>query len=138
MIKRGLLTLMGLALVSFLGCAGLFAQATSQEATPAPKATTHHAMRRAHSANPMAQYQTGIHNVSGTLTTVDSSKHLVIVKDSDGIPFDFVVTRGTRIEVNGKKDTLDALDGQTNQQVTVKFRDDLHSGLRAVNVTVGG
>jgi hypothetical protein len=141
MFRKGFLALLGLALVSFLGCAGLLAQGTPQTAAPAQTPATHHvhhAMHHHAHANPMAKYQVGIHNLSGTLTTVDSSHHLVVVKDSDGVPFDFMVTRGTRIEVNGKRDTLDSLSDSTNQQVTVRFRDELQRGLRAVNVTVGG
>lgn len=101
---------------------------------PSPKPTpplvpAHHAV-----VNPNAQYEAVVHSLSGTLARVDSTRHLVVVTDSDGVPFDFVVTRGTRIEVNGKKGTLDALSGESKQQVTVKFRDMLQRGLMAESV----
>lgn len=150
-MRKGVLTLMALSLLVFLGSPAVFGQAAAQQpATPAqqsppPAANTHHAMHHAahhaahhHAANPEAKYQAGVHTASGTLTTVDTNGKLLVVTGSDGTPFDFVVTRRTHISVNGQKGNLDALGSQANQQVTVKFRDHLRSGLVAQSVQVGG
>jgi hypothetical protein len=141
-MRRIFLTLTVLSLLAFLGGASLFAQQTGGTGqTAPPKHALHHAHHMVHHAgarNTMARYQIGVHTLSGTLTTVDPNGHLVIVTDSNGTPFDFVVTHLTRIEINGKRDRLSALADQSNQQVTVKFRDDLRSGLRAESVQLGG
>lgn len=69
---------------------------------------------------------------------VDAGQKVVVVTDSNGTPFDFKVTRRTKIQVNGKKGTLDDLSGQTNQQASVKFRDNLDHGLVAQSIEIGG
>jgi ABC-type amino acid transport substrate-binding protein len=146
-MRKTVLTLMVLSLLAFLGGASALAQQASGPAQHAKTkahaarhamhhAVHHHAVRRA--ANPEAKYQMGIHSASGTLATVDANGKLLIVTESDGTPFDFVVTRATHIRVNGQKSTLASLAGQTNQQVTVRFRDHLRRGLVAQSVQVGG
>jgi hypothetical protein len=138
-MRRIFLALMVLSLLAFLGGASMFGQATGQQA--APPNTTHHAVHHhAHhaAANPEARYQAGIHTLSGTITTVDPNSRLVIVTDSNGIPFDFVVSHLTRIDVNGKRGSLSGLTDQANQQVTVKYRDGLRRGLMARSIQLGG
>ena len=141
-MRRALLTLLMLSVLAFLGGASVFGQqagGTAQQ--PAPSTTAHHAAHHHgahHAGNPEAKYQMGVHTASGTLSTVDTNGKLLIVTESDGTPFDFVVTRATRIQVNGQKSTLDSLGGQANQQVTIKFRDHLKRGLVAQSVQVGG
>ncbi len=142
-MRRIVLTLMVLSLLAFLGGASIFGHqatgGTGQQA--APPNTTHHAVHHhAHhaAANPEARYQAGIHTLSGTITTVDSNSRLVIVTDSNGTPFDFVVSHLTRIDVNGKRGSLSGLVDQANQQVTVKYRDGLRRGLMARSIQLGG
>jgi ABC-type amino acid transport substrate-binding protein len=142
-MKKAVLTLTVLSLLAFLGGASAFAQASAEapQGQAATKTTAHHAKHHAAhhqmAANPTARYQRGVHTVSGTLTAVDTNGKLLIVTDSDGVPFNFVVTPRTRIEVNGKKGNFDGLAGNSNQQVTVKFMDHLKGGLMAQSVQVG-
>jgi hypothetical protein len=54
-----------------------------------------------HATSKMAQKtmaaQWAPENLTGTVSTVDPARNLVIVRDSSGTPFDFVVTHSTRI-----------------------------------------
>ncbi|MGH9445678.1 MAG: hypothetical protein ACRD3O_08130, partial [Terriglobia bacterium] len=155
--KRIFLTLMVLSLLAFLAGASALARQTSgtgQESTA--KHATHHAVHHAEhmahhaahhvrhmvhhaaAANPEARYQAGVHTLSGTLSTVDPNSKLLVITNSNGIPFDFVVTHFTRIDVNGKRGNLSALADQANQQVTVRYRDGLRRGLMAQSVQLGG
>jgi hypothetical protein len=144
-MRKAVLTLIVLSLLAFLGGASAFAgQAggAAQQTTPATS-TAHHAMHHAvhharHMANQYAKYQAGLHTTTGKLSTVDANGNLLIVTGPDGTPFDFRVTRATHILVNGQKSTLADLSGKTDQQVTVKFRDDLTHGLVARSVDISG
>lgn len=147
-MRRLLLSVTVITLFAFLGgAAGLAAPqeaSTPQEPATSAKASTakphHHAHHRAKAAgvNYTAKYASGIQSLSGTLTAVDAGQKILVVTDSDGTPFNFKVGRGTKIEVNGQKGTLDSLSAQTNQQVSVKFRDRLNAGLVAQSVDIGG
>lgn len=146
-MKKIILSLTVLSLLMVLGGFSVYAQDASQagssssstasqtEAPKAKKATHHH---HAATENLTAKYAKGVQDVSGTLSMVDSGQKVVVVTDSNGVPFNFKVTRGTKIQVNGKKGTLDDLSGQTNQQVSVKFRDHLDHGLVAQSIEIGG
>lgn len=59
--------------------------------------------------------------LTGTILLVDRGKNLLIVQDSAKVPFDFVITPKTDIEVDGKRATLDALGGLLNRNVSVTF-----------------
>jgi hypothetical protein len=59
--------------------------------------------------------------LSGTIMTVNPTRKLVIVKDSNGVPFDMKVTKGTKIENGNQKLTLSELSADTNQSVSVRF-----------------
>jgi hypothetical protein len=144
-MRKPVLTLIVVSLLAFLGGASAFAQqagGAAQQSTP-PSSTAHHAMHHAahhahHAANQYAKFEAGLHTTTGKLSTVDANGKLLIVTGDDGTPFDFKVTRATRIEVNGQKSTLADLSGKTDQQVTVKFRDDLTHGLVARSVDISG
>jgi hypothetical protein len=60
-------------------------------------------------------------NLSGQIDMVDPAHNLVIMKDSSGTTFDFVVIHGTRIMQNGAKLNLADLASRTNQPITVHF-----------------
>lgn len=131
---------MVLSLLALFGGASLFAKSAAQDASQAPAAQpakhAHHA-KKAGGENLTAKYAAGVQSVSGTLSIVDATQKVIVVTDSDGTPFNFTVGKGAKIEVSGKKGTLDDLSGQTNQQVSVKYRDHLDKGLTAVSVSVG-
>lgn len=59
--------------------------------------------------------------LSGTIMMVDPSQNLLIVKGPDGVPFDMVVSRRTRIESGNQKLTLDQLQSDKDKTVSVRF-----------------
>jgi len=59
-------------------------------------------------------------NLTGKITMVDPSQHLIVV-NYQGVPFDMVVERNTRIESGNQKLTLDQLSSDLNKDVTIHF-----------------
>ncbi len=72
--------------------------------------------------NPASQNQRWpAENLSGTIDMVIPAQHLVVVKDSTGTTFDFVVNPRTQIMDNGRSDNLAGLSSKMNDQVQVHF-----------------
>jgi hypothetical protein len=142
-MKKLVLSAMVLSLLVFLGGASLFGRSTAQDSSPGqastskPAKATHHA-KKAAGENLTAKYAAGLQTLSGTISMVEAQQKVVVVTDSSGTPFNIRVTKGTKIEVGGKKSSLDDLSGQTSQQVSVKYRDHLNEGLVAQSIIVGG
>jgi hypothetical protein len=59
--------------------------------------------------------------LSGTISMVDPSQHILVVTDHNGVPFDIVVGRSTRIESGHQRLTLSELSPDINQSVTVRY-----------------
>jgi len=72
---------------------------------------------------PTHQYQTrwAAENLSGKIDMVIPQQHLVVVKDSTGTTFDFVVNQKTHIMDNGQAMKLADLSSKMNDQVKVHF-----------------
>jgi len=85
-------------------------QSAATPAASSPKPAKHHAMAAA-----------STETLSGTLSVVDADKKLVVVNGSNGVPYNFMVTGGTKITVGGSKAKLADLSGDTNKQATVMF-----------------
>ena len=115
-MKDRMLTLVAvLAVVLFGAISGMAQdQPAAQDQSAAPAASTpapkHHAMAAAASET-----------LSGTLSAVDADKKLVVVNGSNGVPYDFTTSGGTKITVGGSKAKLADLSGATGKQATVKF-----------------
>ncbi|MGH9352119.1 MAG: hypothetical protein ACRD2G_08175 [Terriglobia bacterium] len=142
-MRKIVLSVMVLSLLALLGGASLFAKSAAQDTSPAQtpakaSKTSHHHARKAGAENLTAKYAAGVQSLSGTVSMVEAQQKVVVVTDSNGTPFNFMVGKGTKIEVSGKKGTLDDLSSQTSQQVSVKYRDRLDKGLTAVSIEVGG
>ncbi|MGH9342489.1 MAG: hypothetical protein ACRD19_01805 [Terriglobia bacterium] len=144
-MRKFVLSVMVLSLLALLSGASLFAESAAQDASTAqaPATTSQpakhsHPLRKTGTENLTAKYAAGVQSLSGTLSMVEAQQKVVVVTDSNGTPFNITVGKGTKIEVSGKKGTLDDLSGQTNQQVSVKYRDHLDKGLTAVSIEVGG
>lgn len=58
-------------------------------------------------------------NLKGTISMVDPNMHLVVVRDSSGVPFDFKIAPSTRIDAGREREQLSQLASQ--QSVTVHF-----------------
>ena len=69
--------------------------------------------------------------MSGTVSSVDAAKHLVVVSGSDGVPYNFTVSKGTKITSGGSKAKLDDLQGK---QVSVSFVDMKKKGNMAKSI----
>ncbi len=72
---------------------------------------------------PAHRYQTRwpAENLSGKIDMVIPQQHLVVVKDSSGTTFDFVVNQKTHIMDNGQSMKLADLSSKMNDQVKVHF-----------------
>jgi hypothetical protein len=59
--------------------------------------------------------------LSGKVAMVDPNQRLVVVQLPDGVLFDMVVTRRTRIESGGQAITLKNLGQYENRNVSIRF-----------------
>ncbi|HUO33269.1 MAG TPA: hypothetical protein VMU80_28910 [Bryobacteraceae bacterium] len=59
--------------------------------------------------------------LSGKIVMVKPAMDLAVVKGPDGVPFDMIVTRSTRIQANGQSLSISALSADINKNVSVKF-----------------
>ena len=108
-MNRTFLGMLGVVACSFLLAIPL------QAANPVPAKTPHNAIAASRENTWPAEA------LSGTIMTVDPAQRLVIIQTADGVPFDMVVTRSTRIEAGARELTLDQLKSDTNRNVSVRF-----------------
>ncbi len=59
--------------------------------------------------------------LSGKITMVDPARSLVIVQDSNGVPFDIMVNRSTRIQSANGSLNLDTLNSDVNHNASITF-----------------
>lgn len=132
-MKEKILTLVAVfALVLFGAISGV-----AQDQSAAAPAQTAPAKKHTgkHMAASNAQFG-GKQTVSGTVTSVDPDKKLVVLKDSNGIPFDFMVSGATKITSGGKRAKLADLSGDTNKQATVTFMAERKGNMaRSIEIT---
>jgi len=102
--------------------------AQSQEASKPAAAEKKHAKAG-------ASYAAKAETLSGTISSVNADKHLVVVNSSDGVPYDFTVGKGTKITAGGSKAKLSDL--QSGKQVSVSFMAERKKGnvARSIEVT---
>ncbi|HEV2177293.1 MAG TPA: hypothetical protein VGW33_08840 [Terriglobia bacterium] len=116
-MKKRMLSVLGLMVFALLGATWGMSQDTgTQTETPAAKAP---AMKKM--AKPARAAAMQSETLSGTITMVDAAKKLVVVTDSGGVPFNFVVNGATRIKVGDKKGKLADLSSDTTKQASVTF-----------------
>lgn len=87
--------------------------AAAADRAPAAKAVTTKASP-AHKAWPAE-------NLSGKIITVKPAQKLVVVKGSDGVPFDMLITPKTRITHGGQAVSLKDLGQFQNASVSLRF-----------------
>ena len=58
--------------------------------------------------------------LSGTVSLIDENQKLVVLT-SEGVPYDFKVTKATQIQVGGSKATFNELLSQTEKEASVTF-----------------
>jgi invasion protein IalB len=123
------------ALFLFLGAAsGVAQQKTSPATKPAAKSQT---MKKPHAELAGAGKVLGPkETLSGTISRVDTTNNLIVLTGTNGVPYNFRVTKGTRITISGKKAGLGELSAQANAQASVQFVP-RSKGNFAESITVG-
>jgi len=113
------------ALAAAFGLAAVCAEAQSHQAKTNSEV---HSAAKARTATAISNDKTEGNAIlgeketlSGTLVMVDPSQNLVVVKDSGDIPFDFKVTKHTKIELNQQQIRLAALKDHVQGTVTIEF-----------------
>jgi hypothetical protein len=130
-MKKVMFLLLASLLFTLVGISSVLAQEAT-ESQKAPAATEQAAPSKASSAVLGAA-----ETISGTITMVVPEKDLLVVTNSSGIPFNFVVGRRARITVNGKNVKLADLTSEINKSASVHFVP-TRSGNVARSVEVGG
>ncbi len=59
--------------------------------------------------------------LSGKITMVEPNQKLLVVQSQDGVPFDMVVSPGTRIKNGNRTLSLNDLSQDVNQNVSIRF-----------------
>lgn len=109
------LSVLSILLLLFLGVISVVAQETEKPAAGASQEAEKSAPA------PKAKAAAKSETISGTVTTVSKENQLLILTSSNGIPYNFKLTRGTRIKVGGQKAKADDLAAQTGKQASVEF-----------------
>lgn len=74
--------------------------------------------------------------LSGTISMVSPDQKVVVIQTSSGVPFDLVVTPGTRIKSNGQPVSLNALKQDTDKNVSVTFTPERRGDVaRSIQIT---
>lgn len=119
-MKIKVLTIVTMLMFLLVGAIWVAAQdppAAQDQAAPAQSSTSENGAKPA-KAHHMAAVKA--ESMSGTVSSVDESKHLLVVNGSDGVPYNFTVSKGTKITSGGSKAKLGDLQGK---QVSVSFID---------------
>ena len=120
--------------LSFLGpaaCAFLLALPLAAANKPAVKAVVPNTAKTAATRTAWPA-----ETLSGKIEMVDPARKLVVVQTAGGIPFDMLLTAGTRIRSGGRSIGLDDLSADTNRNVSVRFRPE-HRGDVARSMRIG-
>jgi len=75
--------------------------------------------------------------VTGQIANVDPAKTLLVVQTPDGVPYDMVVTRKTKIESGNRAITLEDLTRDRNRKVSVRFTPERRGDV-ARSIQMGG
>lgn len=75
--------------------------------------------------------------LSGRIDQIVPGSHEIVVKDTSGVPFDFVVPHGTRIMNGDQAVTLKDLQQDRNQSVSVRFVPESRGDV-ARSIRIGG
>jgi hypothetical protein len=73
------------------------------------------------SANPMDHVLAPAEDLSGTITLVDPAAKEITLVGSNGIPYDFDLTRTTRIQLSNQKIEVNELASETHKSATIHF-----------------
>jgi len=116
--------------LSFLAAAacGLLLALPLAAASPAPVTAT--------TGNSATRTAWPPETLSGKITMVDPSQKLVVVQ-SGGVPFDLMITPRTRIESGNQAVSMQGLNSDINQNVSVRFTPERRGDV-ASTINIGG
>jgi hypothetical protein len=117
-MKNKVPTLVTMLVLSLFGV--ILSAAQDQPAGQSPSAAAGSTDQSAKPAKAHHMAASKAETMSGTVSSVDAEKHLLVVSGSDGVPYNFTVNKGTKIMSGGSKAKLDDLQGK---QVSVNFVD---------------
>jgi len=90
-------------------------------ALPASAATNTAATKPAATASTSARTSWPPETLTGKITMVEPNAKLVVITAQDGVPFDLLVTPGTRISSAGEHLNIKELQSYQNKNVSLKF-----------------
>lgn len=105
-----------LNLLGGIACAALCA--LPLPASDQPAQTTRHAATKSDQGIPRAW---PAETLTGTITMVEPERHLVVIRDASGTPFDIVAMDATRITSGSQRLTLGDLSSDLDKNVTLRF-----------------
>lgn len=128
--KRSVPLLLSFVLTLALGLSFAAATSSSKESTEKTATTTRNSpatnkptashMKESH-ARRMSHVLASPENLSGTISVVDPSDKEVTLVGSNGIPYDFDLTRKTQVELANQKIGIRELSSETHKLATVHF-----------------
>jgi hypothetical protein len=112
----------GLCLAAVPGSKDSTTKATTKATTSSAAVTksTAKSMKKS-SARKMTDVLASAEDLSGTITAVDLSDKEVTLVGSNGVPYDFELTKKTRVELSDKKIGVNELSSESHKQATVHF-----------------
>jgi hypothetical protein len=81
------------------------------------------------SAKEMGHVLAPAEELSGTITMVNSADKEVTLVGSNGVPYDFQLTKKSDVELANQKIGVNALAGELNRQATIQFVPTSHGNL---------
>lgn len=93
------------------------ALAVAQEGSAKGKSHAHPAMSGEKKGHALDKAE----NISGTVAMLESSGETITLSGSNGVPYDFRLTKHTHVTIGGKSAKPDDLKNQVNKQATIEF-----------------
>lgn len=102
---------------AFLVAGSSLALCQAKSAKGTPKTNVHAAVTTSRSSHALAKEE----KIIGTVAILGNEGELLTVTGSNGVPYDFILTRHTQIKIAGKSAKLADLKDQANKQATIEF-----------------
>ncbi|MGC2173583.1 MAG: hypothetical protein WA623_19510 [Candidatus Sulfotelmatobacter sp.] len=96
------------------------ATTNAMAARPSPSKSTAKSTAKA-STSKMGLALASAENLSGTITVVDPAAKELTLVGSNGVPYDFKLTRKTQVDLSTSKIGMNELASETNKQATIHF-----------------
>jgi hypothetical protein len=87
-------------------------------------------------AKKMSHVLASAEDLSGTITVVDASERELTLIGPNGVPYDFDLTRKTRVELSNNQIGVKELANESHQQATIHFVPTSHGNLaESINIS---